>query len=315
MTVRTKRQLQALPVSENQTNTRSIPKDNWIEKISLRLKGTLTIGTANATASIDMNPYGLIKRIRLVGDGNKVIKNLDFPTLAALTQISRRTAPQFTAAGLTIGAHAFIAEAELDLFLYDCVNPLVTALDARRFTTLQLEVDWGDPEDMVTYDATTTGVLSVTELQIEVQEIPALRAAALTWNIEKYQEKEVTAVATDFTMEIARVHPIRRIIIKTLSDAVRVETIINTLNLIADGSFYFYSAVTDVSLKGDNKVNFNMETWPTGYLVLDFDRRGDLSELLIPSIYSALDFRANVANPGTLDLVRIYTQELAPVVS
>ncbi len=340
------RELGILTFAANQTSTIQLPRDYSIDKLSFRLKGTL-YRAAGATAGDpkDLSPAQLVKRIEIRKNGREVIKSLDFETLMRLNQIRYGALPLYQRkvhsshadyttqwdahAAVTTGANAmdFDLQAFIDFGMWNSERRNDTLLDATGrggVTTLDLVITWGAYNDVMTsaYDPAAGGVAadvtptlligSSEYIDISTADDPYTPYAV---NKEYAIQKTITADNPKELIELGVGNFFRSFVIKTVVDDLPSNIVLGD-DYTRDHSITLRSG-TDVikyrygkSLQEENKLECHIETWPTGYYLLEMCKDGHLAKMLNTSNLSSLTFELDVNQSGTTTTVSVYPVEI-----
>jgi hypothetical protein len=315
---RRRHQQTAIKFTANNPETTLISRAHPIDRIECRLAGTLTIGTAAATALKPLGGLGLIKRLNLSLDGKDVVFSLPGHMLQQVSNLYTPREALTTEPGLTVAAHSF----EYHWTLPINMGPgEFTLLDPSQRAQIVLEAQWGQASDMVTPDATTTLTLSNVQLDcwtianaggVEGQ-VGGIRAD-YPLHIIDYREIPVAQAQADMVQELLRDHLYSRLVLKTISDGVAVNTILNSARVNIDQSTL--QTVKARQLQLEARCRYNHAAVPAGLYVLDLmddlaGRSGKLSHLL--GVASTLPFNVvlDVAKPGTTDTIIMVSDRIA----
>ena len=303
------RKLPQLSFSENNTVSIDLPRNYPYHRIVCRLSGTFTIGTAAATALLDRNPLGIIKKLEIIANGKDTIKSLTGKDLYNISNVNWRTAPTLTPTGITVAGHAFVAEFTIDFARPSGKQPIDTLLNSAGLATFQLSVDWGDGEDIVTYDTTTTGAFTNTVIDLTaVESIGGGGNTKFLLNKEYPIEQEVSATASEFQIDLPVGNTYSRLLIQTTDAGVRQSDIINTISLQSGQEKFFVMKGADV--QAQNKMMYQAESWPAGLYVVDFAPYGSLADVLNVSKANSLELVLDVTKGAGTTLVRVIPQEI-----
>lgn len=304
--------------SANEIASIDLPRTYHIHQILLRLSGTLTIGTAAATALKNRNPLGLIKKIRLIANGKDVIKSFTGDVLYEKNYIDYGTDGQLTATGLTVAAHAFAAELVLDLAMPErrAKVPIDSALDAKTLSSLDLEITWGQASDIVTPDATTTLTLSNTKIEVSLVESFGIPNGSPLLLYKEYPIKRtVSATSTAFEIDKLPVGNFYRgILLKTTDAGVRESDIINQIDLKAGEEVIL--SLKDEQVRDMVKRKYSIDSLPAGVYYLDFAHYGSIGDLLNLQNVNDLKLVLDVTvGSGTTEIETSIEEVIIPVVS
>lgn len=145
----------------NFTKFLEIPRDRTIRRIVMRFILNITTGGVAPTYTED-DILNVIKKIRLVLNGNDNKFNVNARLWFYVEQFEKQTQVQRVAPTSTIST---TADAEVVLiadFAQQRTNEddVSSLLAARRFASIRLEIDWGGTADLATANAPTINVAS-----------------------------------------------------------------------------------------------------------------------------------------------------------
>ena len=304
-----RRKLPDVNYSENNSVSIDLPRIYPYHALNCRLTGTVTVGTADATAVVDRAPFGLIKKITIIANGKDVIKSLSGKDLATLAKINHRTAPQLTAPGVSVGAQTFVAEFPIDFARYHSKQPLDTLLMSANLSTLQLVVDWGTGSDILTPDTTTTLVFSSTKLSIHsVETVPNLDGLKPLLNKEYPIEQEVTATSSEFQIDLPVGNSFSMLTFIATDAGVRQNDIINKITIKSGQEIFFSMDANEI--RQENKQDFEIETLDDGIYVVNFTKYGSLADVLPVQKANELLAVLDVTIGSGTTLIRTLTQEI-----
>lgn len=291
------------------TSYLEIPKDYWYRQIGLYLSGTVTIGTANATAVRLESPFSLITKIELVMNGKDVVKSLPFYAAYQLTKIRHKTAPVATAPGLTQAAHAFAAFAMLDLGLFDGQSKVDTMLKAKGASTLQLAITWASTTlGLVVPDTTTTIAITNGNLHVTTNEAFNVdEKIVFPLNREYSLNLSVNASGT-YQLKLPTGNMYWGLLIRTTDNGALSDSVLTKLTLKSGTEVFRYFS-NMAALKQLLKVDKAIETLSTGYYWIPFTRDGFLSEALDARLMSELVAEMEITF-GTASTVEVFPQEI-----
>lgn len=186
-----------------------IDRDNLIRRIAMQFEIEITTATTPATGIIEDDLLNLVKKIRLVMDADDNKFNVDLTKWLIVEQIEKGTIPQRDAFSIPSGSssttfnilvNADFAQARQN------ISDISSLLDAPNKSSLFLEIDWGDIDDVVVTVQDTT-VNTSTNVKISVTEVfddagananAELAAQAFTDLREGTDQFEVTKANTSF---------------------------------------------------------------------------------------------------------------------
>jgi len=334
------RDLGSLNFTAGQTSTLELPRNYSMDKLKFRLTATLyRAAGASAGAPKDLeNIAQLVSKIEIRKNGREVLKALDFETLCRLCELrygtpmtNRRiisgTGAAVTTewdgyAAVTTGANAIEFElvAWLDFGMWNAIRRNDSLLDTTwrgGITTLDLVVTWGQYDDVMTsaYDPAAGGVAAdVTPvLQVSTDEYidPDAEPGEYIENREYGVRKVVTATNPKFQHKFNIGNRFRSFVVRTHSDDVQRNDILNNIKIISGSDVYKNRNSTQ--LRQENKAELGLETMPTGYYLLEFCKDGHLSRSVNTLGLSDLTCEMDVTLQGTTCIIEIFPVELVRV--
>jgi hypothetical protein len=260
--------------SDNDTRSERMPLTYDMHAISLYFSGTLTIA-GTATTRLDREPLGVIKKIRLIANGTTELCALSGPQLYELNHIKRGVAGTLTpCSALTAAAYSVVAHLILDLADLTSKVPLDTMLRTGQLSTLDIEIQWGDGDDIVTGGTSHTltaasVVISTVESYGTAKERPLL--------LQKLYAREETIAATTSNFQVNNL-PVgnlyRSLTLITKDAGVRESDILNKLALkIGEEVIINLDAAV---IREKMKQDFQIETLPAGVYHIDFAMKLEL---------------------------------------
>lgn len=290
-----------------------IPRDYAINDIMLEFAGSIIVsgGTTNGTPK-SFCPAGLVKQLDLRANGRDTIKSMAFEDIVAQTTIRYGTLPNNTL--MTSGAQAtypYYIYGIMNLAMWGTVKPFDTLFNANPLTSLTLQITWGVQADLYTSVAgdrthTITGTLSV--LGKEVVGVPSQQLFIVFK--EATINAPVAASSSEFKIPLnyARDLSYRGLTLRARVDGAEVNTVVNNIKLQSGGVIFIN--VNGRRLAARNKSMFSLETWLTGFYVIDFCEDGRIGDSLDTSGLSSLDLILDVTKSGTTCEIKVITQEL-----
>lgn len=331
------RELGSIDFAENQTRTLPLPRNYAYKSLQLKLVATL-YRAAGATAGDpkDCCPAQLVKNIMIRANGRDVIKNYDMESLHRMNQLRWSTRPHVSFAGfaghaaILVGAAVELTvHAQIDFAMWRSLRPIDSLLDSAGLATLEMIVTWGTGDDTMTdaYDPAAGGVtVSDATLYVASQEYVGVPAGTRFITNKEYMiRSQVTAISARHQIQLPVSNMYRAFILKTHSDGVQVNTILNTITLQSGTEVFKYRH--GPFLQMDNRLEVNLEVPEVngsaaavdhyflehvleGYYLLEFCKDGHLTEALDTNKLSSMELILDVAHPGTNDFIDIYPAEM-----
>jgi len=137
----------------NAKETEKLDRGYVIREIALRLTCTITT-TATAITAADILPaalWGVVRNIRLKLNSNTNIRDISGDELKLLNYFYYNTGDFVDESALVVGAGTTVTVNStliLPLWMVDSMQPIDTQLDATLLSGLELQVDWGDIDDI-----------------------------------------------------------------------------------------------------------------------------------------------------------------------
>lgn len=309
-----KRRLARIDFVENDTNDKGIARTHVYANMLLRLSGNLTIGVADATAVIGFSPLSLIKKVRLVLNGEDGIKIFDGKIYWIQNKLDSRVAGEKVAPGLTIGVQPFSGalKVHFELPKYSDFWKEITRLNSALLTELTLEILFGDAEDLVTPDATTTLAISGCKVEVWGLEYPDPEAQKV-YSIfkETTKKKVITAQDDDFRMEITSKNPIASILILARDNSLDDDDIINKVTAVIDGTDYRRGFIDWDTVKEETKEFYGIAP-ETGVACLIFDTDKNMKNILRLAGTGSFELVFDVNAPTGVADIQLLIREVIP---
>jgi hypothetical protein len=325
------REIGSISYAAGQTRTLELPRNYAYRSLQLKLVAQMDRADgASAGAPKDSCPAQLIQSIVIRANGRDVVKHIDMETLHRLCQIRHGTRPVIDNSGFAGYAEksneSMIVCAQLDFAMWRAMRPIDTLLDAAGLATLELIVTFADAASVMT-DA-FDGTVSVDSSTLYVASTEAVGVPAGTrfmTNKEYLLRSQVSAASNSHQINLPVSNLYRSIVLKTHSDGVQVDTILNTIQ-IKSGTEVFKHRIAGF-LQCDNRLELGVEVPEQdgsaaaidhyyreygleGYYLLEFVKDGRLTESLDTSRLSGLELLLDVNHPGTNDFIDVYPVEL-----
>ncbi|RKY11471.1 MAG: hypothetical protein DRP65_04210 [Planctomycetota bacterium] len=325
------REIGTVEYAAGQTRTLPLPRNYAYDKIYLKLVAQLDVA-AGATAGNpkDSCPAQLVQNIQVRANGRDVIKNYDMESLHRLTQIRHGVRPYIVslASGYEQGDDNVVAvHAIIDFAMWRASKPIDTLLDSAGLATLDLIITWtGSPNDVMNdaFDGTVS-VDSATLYVASLERVGIPAGTKFMFNKEYQIRSQVTATSASHQIQLPVGNLFRDFTIKTHSDGVQVNTILNNIQLKSgtevfknrlagfrqmDDRVEYGLEVPEVLASAGATDHFYTEYVLDGYYILDFVKDGRLTEALDTTRLSSLELLLDVNSVGTNDFVDIYPCEL-----
>jgi len=312
------------------TRTLPLPRNYAYDTLYLKLIAQVDVAGGTAGNPKDSCPAQLVQSIQIRANGRDVIKNYDMESLHRLTQIRHGVRPYIKSldAGFAQGADNIVAvHAFIDFAMWRASKPIDTLLDSAGLATLDLIVTFtGSPESIMTdaFDGTVT-VDSATLHVASLERVGVPAGSKFMFNKEYAIRSQVHAASNNHQIPLPVGNLFRDFVIKTHSDGVQVNTILNNIQLKSgtevfknrnagfrqmDDRVEYGLAVPEVVASAAAIDHFYTEYVLDGYYILDFVKDGRLTEALDTTRLSSLELLLDVNSVGTADFIDIYPSEL-----
>ncbi len=328
------REIGTIEYQENQTRTLPLPRNYAYRKLYLKLVAELTLAAGSAGTPKDSCPAQLISSIEIRANGRDVVKKFDLETLHRMNHLRYGVRPRVDGLPAGFGADSDVAvdvHAIIDFEMWRAIRPIDTLLDSAGMATLELIVTFGTGTDVMTDAYNGTVAIGSATLYVAALEAVGVPAGTTFMVNKEYQIRSIiTAASNNHQIPLPVGNLYRSFVIKTHSDGVQVDTILNNIQLKA-GTEVFKNRIAGF-LQMDNRLelglvipddraslgttdNFYLEHILEGYYLLEFVKDGHLTEALDTSKLSSLELLLDVNAPGTVDVIDVYPVELVlPVI-
>lgn len=313
------REIAQIPYSANGFSTVQLPRGYAYRKLSFYLVANLTRSSGGSAGSVrDGAPAQLVRNIQIKADGQSVIKNMDLETLHRLSQLRKSSRPAITSMTAGYGAASSVSTevcADLDFALWRAARAMDGVYDTANFTTLDLLITWGVGADIMSADfAGATITVNSATLYVYLEEEVGIddNDRANMWLVNEYSQQQVIAASSSkFQIKLPVGNFYHSFVIKTMSNNVPVNTILNNFVLKAGTDTFVAqnSAVGAAFNQRINKHRLGIETWPDGYYLVDFVPDGRLSSILDTRKFTELMFECDVT-AQTNSTIAVYSVEL-----
>lgn len=313
----------------NSKVTENLSRGMIYRALMLNLAGTVTTSAGGDNDAADVKPpaeWGVIERIDVIANGSDVLKSISGESLWWHNYFWFGGVPQQSAA---IGGGgddpAFDSTLILPFWMPRAVRPFDTALDARRLSQLQIDVTWGDQNDILRPAGASAFTVAPTLDVFGLESFnPPQGSAFSQWQITQMQET-ITATNTAFRLELPVGHMYRKFIINTQNGAdvnnlADVATVINRVKLKSGTTVY--ADLTEEVLQHEyptvngcqNPVARNSSVSSrNGWYALDLVTDGRLPEAVDTLGFAELELEFDLTHPGNLTNLRVWPSRIIPV--
>jgi len=278
----------------NFTKFLDIPRDRAIRRIVMRFLIDHTTGGVAPTYTED-NILNVIKKIRLVLNGNDNKFNVNARLWYYVEQFEKETVVHFIAPTSAISTNAVAEVVLIADFAQDRTNEddVSSLLPARRFASIRLEIDWGGTTDLATANAPTINVAS--RCLVEIREVTGedtilINDQPQTKNLDDMDFTDIRegmdTVPIDANYGSFDNSTLKKNVIPAPAQ-IRTQLLM-VRDQTAPAGNKSNALVTDIklqkevgrtrnflqrtfhSLRGEQKVEYALETLPTGIIYLDY---------------------------------------------
>lgn len=268
-----------------------IPNSLLIKGLTLRLTGSITPSTANATVFADA-PLGLIKNIQVIGDGRRELFNASAKRLFRMAHFSWGKQGEISAPAGTAGAaRTFSATICLDHEMIQAVNPVETLFDPRLYKLVKLNILWGSISDIALPGAGGTVVLTSASLSVTADQTADGVEQILGDHVIIQDEQPVTASTARFNFKVPQNGLLAGIMLDCTRDGgtagpVPVDDIVNKISIKSDQTVAHYDQANWADLQREMVQKYQIDGGASagaqipGFLYLPFIENGMLSSCL-----------------------------------
>jgi hypothetical protein len=305
------RRLGLIDYIANDVGDKSLPRVHAYKDMLLRLSGTLTIGTAAATALKGYTPLSLLKKIRLVVNGEDGIKSYDGKLDFIQNGLDAGVDGERVAPGLTVAAHPFSGtlKVHFELPAYPEYWKQITRLNSALLTDLTLQILFGAGSDLVTPDTTTTLVISACKVEIFGLEYPDVEAQRV-YSIFKETTKRLSVIAAndELAIPITTKNQILSILLLSVNNSLDSDLLVTKVSAVVDGTSF--KKVKDWKAMKEDTKQFYRIAPPTGVACLIFDDEMNMANALRLAGTGSFELVFNVIAPTGVAYIDILIREV-----
>lgn len=301
-----KRYLGSLTYSANAKSTLEIPKDSFIKKLTLRIRGVCSSGTTVARS--ENNPSDLIKRIEIVANGKDTIKSMNYANSFIIDKYQSGTMQERvqTPSSASQSGQPFSATTYVDFDLDR--DELDTLLPAQELNSLQLIITWGQPTDI---DAGTGFTITNCYLDVTLEEEGNPENMGLeARNMGVLKEFEISQDITGSgvqTIKLPLGNVYQKLYLRVINNSLQSNTLVTDFEVLLNGLQTLRKERFDVS-QAEDKTEYGLEALDNGVTMIDFDMGG--SEPIDTITASSFELKLNCGTPTATARVEVVTQEL-----
>lgn len=292
-----------------------LQKPHVYTRLNCRLTGTLVIaGGTTSGAAVAENPASIIKQIQLKLGGKVTPILAPASSLYQYSSIFSGSAGELTAVANGDAATTnFIQDFHLFLETPKCLQPWHTWLNSKNWDMLEFGVLWGSVEDLVAGgDRTKT----LSNIKLEVLSLEITDPITGVFSIGAIGERafSLDSTVSGKSFDLPKGNLLRGVIIKTTDVLAPANTILTGTIAVVTNGINYHRKINAVQLRAENKLQFGMETFPTGYYVLDFLEDGNIENMIDLRNVSEAKLLMDVTKLGGVTMVYVYPLEIIPPV-
>jgi len=312
-----------IPFSQGNTIPLELPNALLQKGITLRLTGNLVIGVSNATVFSEA-PLGLIKALRVTGDGRRVLINSPGRDLFRLAHFSWGKQAEISPPLATVGTRPFAATIRLDHEYLMALDPVESLFDPRLYKKVTVEIGWGAATDIAT--AGGGGTIALTNVQCDVlvdQTSEGIERILFDHELTP-DEQAVVASSALFTFKVPQNGLLCGILLRADRDAgagagpVPVDDLITQVGLKSDTTVAHAEGVTWATLQRENVLNYQLDGGPSagapipGYAYFSLLESGMLSSALNTNALNDLRLILSVTRTSGTEIAHVTYDFLVP---
>ncbi len=316
-------QIGAGSIAFSQGNTVSLEVPNALLQrgMTLVLTGNLVVAVANASVGFAESPLGLIKNIRVVGDGRRVLFNSPARDLWRLGQLQHGQVYDRNQPSLLIGTNAFRATIPIDHEALQAINPVESLFDPRLFKKVTVEITWGAASDICV--AGGGGTIAISGCAVDVlcdQTSEGVNEILFDQEISP-DEQAVVASSSLFQFKVPQNGLLIGVLLRTDRQAsngpIPVNDLINRISLKSDTTVAHADQVSWGSLQRRNTGEYQFTvaaagTVVDGYAYLPLMENGMISSALNTNALNDLRLILDVTRTSDTETVHVTYVWLVP---
>jgi|SwirhirootsSR2_FD_contig_111_263309_length_6336_multi_5_in_0_out_0_2 hypothetical protein len=312
-----------LPYSQGNAVSLELPNALLQKGITLRLSGNAVISVASATANFSEMPLGLIKNLRIIGDGRRVLFASPGRDLYRLAHFTWGKQWELSPSLLTVGTRPFSATIRIDHESLMNIDPVESLFDPRLYKKVVVEVTWGAVADIIQVGGATVQ-LSAVQMDVLVEQTNEGITKILFDHEVSADEQTVTATSRLFTFKVPQNGLLFGVMMRTDRDAgggagpVPVDDIINTVTLKSDTTVAHFDQVDWDTAQREMVARFQADGGATpgaqipGYLYLPLTEMGMISSALNTNALNDLRLILDVTKTSGTEIVHVTYDWLVP---
>lgn len=275
---RTRKQT-SVAYNANNSKAEQLGRGMIYREIMLRYQGQPTITATNNTVANTLagDEWAAVKKIELIANGTDVIKSISGNQLWWLNYFMYGKAPRISALlGGGAANPSFDSVLILPLWMPGVIKPFDTALDARRLSSLEIKITWGD---YTSINASATGWTTNPSIDVFSLESFGVEADFALWRLFQISET-ITASNTQHEIDLPVGHLYRGFMINSQDAAADQSDIINNIK-VKSGTTIFADlhAQDDILQQWPMLRNGLPRNWNSNAGAYDNLRRGDANDI------------------------------------
>lgn len=263
-----------------------LPRNDVLRGLNLRLSAAIVQGAAPGTGLMFGNLSRLLSKLEILADGKDSIFNMSGAMLRVLNRFDNNTNQSETPLTSPAATGTYVMSLHIPFYLPGGRRPLDCALDARKLSSLRLNVDWATIAALFSTPGTET--LTSATLEIEAESYgdvaPDFKAMVVRRSVIP---KQITATNPDVQERLPVGLIYRRLLSQAVVADVEDSTVINGIKF-SSGSYVFKQITANIQ-RDVNKRVYMVETVPTGAVMLDFISDGSLAEAINTAGFSSVE--------------------------
>jgi hypothetical protein len=311
----------SVPFSQGNTVSIELPNALLQRYLVLNLTGNLVVGVANASSIFAEAPWGLIKNIRIVGDGRRVLINSPARDLWRLAQLVHGHHYQRSAPTALIGTNAFSGALVIDQEMLLAINPVESLFDPRLFKKVTIEITWGAAADIANPGGGGTIAISGCSVDVLVDQTSEGVNEILFDHELSPDEQAVTATSSLFQFKVPQNGLLAGMLLRTdrtgATGPIPVDDIIANMSLKSDTTVAHVDQVSWSTLQKRNVGEYQFASSQlgsvvTGYAYLPLLENGMISSALNTNALNDLRLILSVVRTSDTEIVHVTYDWLVP---
>jgi hypothetical protein len=305
-----------IPFDAGNAVTRKLPQGNLLKNLTLRLTGNLVVAAAPGTLVGNESPLGLIQRIEIVTDTNRVLWSADAKQLFRYAHFMYGKQNELVAPALAIGTNPFAATISLPQEALRFVRPVETYFNTRRYQETNIRVSWGTAANL-----SSTGTLSITACQLDVIAATTTTGFGLQRFDKIISSQVIPVTATNQSLDqlVPKNGHLARILLSSQRADATVDDIINRVSLIGDTSYRMRDGLAWRTMQQKNLRDYQLDgalvvgNQIPGYAMIDLSEDGMFASLINTFDLNELILRLDVTFGAGVQRVNVLYEFFEPL--